>query len=143
MRVAEVLRLVERFLEVLRLEDLRLVERFLEVLRLEDLRLVERFLEVLRLEERRLETFLAERRLEDLRLETLRVALFRHLERRELRPLHAFIACFKEGREPSLCLFAFRHAINFLVQETILGDNLRFDERRLVDLRFEAILYLN
>jgi hypothetical protein len=82
-------------------------------------------------------------RLEDLRLETLRPGLFRHLERRELRPLHAFIACFKEGRDPSLCLFAFRHAINFLVQETILGDNLRFDERRLVDLRFEAILYLN
>jgi hypothetical protein len=82
-------------------------------------------------------------RLEDLRLEVLRPGLFRHLEPRELRPLHAFMAAFKEGRDPSLCLFAFRHAINFLVQETILGDNLRFDERRLVDLRFEAILYLN
>ncbi len=133
----EVLRLEERFLEVLRLEErflevLRLEERFLEVLRLE-----ERRLEVLRLEERRLE----ERRLEDLFLETLRPWFFLHLE--EALPLHAFIAAFKEGRDPSLCLFTFRHAINFLVQETILGDNLRFDERRLVDLRFEAILYLN
>ena len=83
-------------------------------------------------------------RLEDRRRERrLRPALFRHLERRELRPLHAFIACFKEGRDPSLCLLAFRQAINFLVHETILGDNLRFDERRLVDLRLDAILYLN